>query len=139
MLDTNEISVRETTIFDAVFTVLLVAKPMKNSTKLMVSILLSPRANPLSLDGKCEAQNGECKTDSNYCDGSYQSGLCGGGNDRRCCVTKEPPPELELGDVYWNSYSGYSLSTDASSTTYSTFDAAKEQCIQLADYCQGQG
>ena len=96
-------------------------------------------ADPLFLDGKCEAQNGECKIDTNYCDGTYQSGLCGGGNNRRCCVTKEPPPELELGDVYWNSYSGYQLSTDASSTTYSTFDAAKEQCIQLADYCQGKG
>lgn len=88
-------------------------------------------------DGKCEAQNGECKNDSNYCDGTYQSGLCGGGNERKCCVTKDPPPELELGDVYWNSYSGYSLSTDASSTTYSSFEAAKEQCIILADYCQG--
>ena len=137
MLDMSEISALAITISGVVFTVLLAVKQTKNLTQPMVSCSSSFHADVFNLDGKCEAQNGECKNDSNYCDGTYQKGLCGGGNERKCCVTKEPPPELELGDVYWNSYSGYSLSTDASSTTYSTIDAAKDECIKLADYCQG--
>ena len=37
-------------------------------------------------DGHCTAQGGQCKDDTNYCNGTWQSGVCGGGNNRRCCV-----------------------------------------------------
>lgn len=36
-------------------------------------------------DGKCAAKKGECKHESNYCRGTYRSGLCGGSSSRKCC------------------------------------------------------
>eukprot|EP00090_Calanus_glacialis_P006361 TRINITY_DN14963_c0_g1_i2.p1 TRINITY_DN14963_c0_g1~~TRINITY_DN14963_c0_g1_i2.p1 ORF type:complete len:243 (-),score=48.51 TRINITY_DN14963_c0_g1_i2:58-786(-) len=36
-------------------------------------------------DGACTAAGGECKLDSNYCAGSYEGGLCGGPQERKCC------------------------------------------------------
>merc|ERR1711872_580804 len=38
-----------------------------------------------SHDGSCTAQGGICKLDSNYCEGSYFGGLCGGPANRKCC------------------------------------------------------
>jgi len=37
-------------------------------------------------DGSCDKVNGNCLDNSNYCDGSYQSGKCGGPSSRQCCV-----------------------------------------------------
>eukprot|EP00094_Tigriopus_californicus_P004622 TCALIF_04450-PA protein Name:"Similar to PGRP-SC2 Peptidoglycan-recognition protein SC2 (Drosophila melanogaster)" AED:0.37 eAED:0.37 QI:5/1/0.88/1/1/1/9/247/304 len=36
-------------------------------------------------DAACTAEGGECKLDSNYCDGVYEGGLCGGPAERSCC------------------------------------------------------
>jgi len=36
-------------------------------------------------DSECTNLGGECKLNSNYCDGSYKSGLCGGPANRQCC------------------------------------------------------
>ena len=88
-------------------------------------------------DSQCKDKGGECKTDSNYCAGDYVGGICGGGSDRRCCLGKETPPELNVGDYYWNSFSGYSLSTAIDGHSYSSIDMAKDECIKLADYCSG--
>ena len=68
--------------------------------------------------------------------GSYQSNMCGGGSNRRCCVEQN----FELGDYYWNHYSGYALSGYATSTDYkcSSLSAAQEKCISLANSCSGQ-
>ena len=33
-----------------------------------------------------QAEGGECKNDTNKCDGNYMSGVCGGPSGRRCCV-----------------------------------------------------
>ncbi|XP_078619834.1 uncharacterized protein LOC144886898 [Branchiostoma floridae x Branchiostoma japonicum] len=37
-------------------------------------------------DSACKDAGGECKDDSNYCDGSYNSGMCGGPSERKCCL-----------------------------------------------------
>ena len=86
-------------------------------------------------DQKCDAAGGECLDDSNYCRGSYQSSMCGGGTDRRCCVEQN----FELGDYYWNHYSGYALNGYATSTDYrfSSLNAAKDKCVALANSCSG--
>jgi len=44
-----------------------------------------------SHDGSCHSQGGECKLDSNYCDGSYYGGLCGGPVERKCCKSEGGP------------------------------------------------
>jgi len=36
-------------------------------------------------DGACTSQNGECKHNTNYCNGSYSGGMCGGDSSRQCC------------------------------------------------------
>ncbi|TRY68830.1 hypothetical protein TCAL_15127 [Tigriopus californicus] len=36
-------------------------------------------------DGACEEAGGDCKLNSNYCDGVYTGGKCGGPNERQCC------------------------------------------------------
>ncbi|KAJ1081554.1 hypothetical protein NDU88_001734, partial [Pleurodeles waltl] len=36
-------------------------------------------------DGGCTSKGGVCQLNSNYCDGSYSSGLCGGPTQRQCC------------------------------------------------------
>ncbi|XP_077865223.1 peptidoglycan recognition protein 3-like [Saccoglossus kowalevskii] len=37
-------------------------------------------------DSGCNNKGGTCQDDSLYCDGHYESGLCNGDSDRRCCV-----------------------------------------------------
>ncbi|CAH1249032.1 Hypp8505 [Branchiostoma lanceolatum] len=37
-------------------------------------------------DSGCSNAGGQCKMDSNYCHGQYQTGLCGGPTGRKCCV-----------------------------------------------------
>ncbi|XP_078739521.1 lysozyme g-like [Lampetra fluviatilis] len=32
---------------------------------------------------------GKCQVNSNYCGGSYSSGLCGGPNNRQCCIESQ--------------------------------------------------
>ena len=68
--------------------------------------------------------------------GTWQSGVCGGGNNRRCCVKAEPIPELQRGDYYWNTHTGYALSQTLN-YSYSSLKAAQEECIKLGDRCQG--
>jgi len=43
---------------------------------------------PLALgsDSRCTSQGGTCQTDSHACGGLYQSGLCDGASNRRCCI-----------------------------------------------------
>ncbi|KAK7090334.1 hypothetical protein V1264_010146 [Littorina saxatilis] len=43
---------------------------------------------PLSLgaDSGCTNTGGSCQTDTSACSGHYQSGLCSGAANRRCCV-----------------------------------------------------
>nr|XP_002122335.1 lysozyme 3-like [Ciona intestinalis] len=36
-------------------------------------------------DSACTSISGSCQDNSNYCDGSYSSGKCGGPSDRQCC------------------------------------------------------
>ncbi|XP_066263914.1 uncharacterized protein [Branchiostoma lanceolatum] len=37
-------------------------------------------------DSKCSNAGGQCKMDSNYCHGEYQTEMCGGPAGRKCCV-----------------------------------------------------
>ncbi|CAH1248706.1 Hypp8360 [Branchiostoma lanceolatum] len=37
-------------------------------------------------DSGCSNAEGQCKMDSNFCNGQYQTGLCGGPTERKCCV-----------------------------------------------------
>ncbi|KAI8520535.1 hypothetical protein Bbelb_002890 [Branchiostoma belcheri] len=37
-------------------------------------------------DGACDGAGGECKDDSNYCNGHYNTGMCGGPSERKCCL-----------------------------------------------------
>ncbi|XP_061436645.1 lysozyme g-like isoform X1 [Lethenteron reissneri] len=40
-------------------------------------------------DGQCTDMGGKCQVNSNYCGGSYSSGLCGGPNNRQCCIESQ--------------------------------------------------
>nr|XP_039269898.1 uncharacterized protein LOC120344668 isoform X2 [Styela clava] len=45
-------------------------------------------------DGPCQSQmSGNCQYNSNYCDGLYYSGYCGGPSERQCCSNKFPPTD----------------------------------------------
>ncbi|XP_078620532.1 uncharacterized protein LOC144887281 isoform X2 [Branchiostoma floridae x Branchiostoma japonicum] len=37
-------------------------------------------------DSSCSNAGGQCKMDSNFCHGQYQTGICGGPAGRKCCV-----------------------------------------------------
>ena len=37
-------------------------------------------------DGECDNIDGKCMDSSNYCNGNYLSGKCGGTNSRQCCA-----------------------------------------------------
>nr|XP_039265697.1 lysozyme g-like [Styela clava] len=38
-------------------------------------------------DGECDTAGGDCHHNSNYCDGTYYNGKCGGPSERQCCVS----------------------------------------------------
>merc|ERR1719394_90630 len=99
-------------------------------------------------DGYCNESGGECKHETNYCNGNYNAGMCGGPSERKCCLSSGgggdnggngPLPEFNVGDIYWNHYGGYALSRYATSTGYSygTLKAAQDRCIELGDLCSG--
>lgn len=50
----------------------------------VIFCLLVPLA--LGADTGCTNQGGACQTDTLTCSGHYQSGLCSGASNRRCCV-----------------------------------------------------
>jgi len=79
---------------------------------------------------------GRCLDDTNYCQYTYSSGMCGGGSSRKCCVEES----FEFGDYYWNHYTGYALSGYAtpSNYQYSSLSAAQSACISLANSCSGK-
>jgi len=86
-------------------------------------------------DGACTDAGGNCQHDTNYCDGSYQSNMCGGGSSRKCCLQQS----FNQGDYYWNHYSSYALDGYATSTNYrfSSLSQAQQKCIDLGDMCSG--
>ncbi|XP_076802570.1 uncharacterized protein LOC143446696 [Clavelina lepadiformis] len=40
-------------------------------------------------DEPCEEALGTCQNSTNFCNGKYEDGLCGGPGDRKCCDTKQ--------------------------------------------------
>ena len=65
-------------------------------------------------DSACNGVSGECKHNTNFCDGSYLTGFCGGGASRQCCQPPSEPP------------------TDPPATTANPGDAA---CLALSGTC----
>ncbi|CAG5113668.1 Oidioi.mRNA.OKI2018_I69.chr2.g7758.t1.cds [Oikopleura dioica] len=89
-------------------------------------------------DSRCTAAGGECKHNTNYCNGTYQSGLCGGGASRQCCTGKEDPdPPVDVGGDYFNRYYGYKLGGKISGEDFSSLSSAKNRCSTLGSSCSG--
>ncbi|CAG5095182.1 Oidioi.mRNA.OKI2018_I69.XSR.g14067.t1.cds [Oikopleura dioica] len=64
-------------------------------------------------DGKCTSAGGECKHNTNYCNGYYSSGLCGGGSARQCCKTGSTNCELLTYSNTWvKGYNGLTVKID---------------------------
>ncbi|KAH3691048.1 peptidoglycan-recognition protein SC2-like [Dreissena polymorpha] len=51
-----------------------------------VAIVLALVFQVQGADEGCTAASGHCQDDSIHCSGSYQSGLCSGAANRRCCI-----------------------------------------------------
>ena len=110
----------------------------------------------LQHDSGCSALGGECKLNSNYCDGSYQSGLCGGPANRQCCSQGESWPwvcDIDCHHWLWHprwcewvsqgglqvrvGRSGHQLSQPhVSQQTISVCSPCRDQCLQRCGQLQ---
>lgn len=59
----------------------------------------------LGSDSRCTGQGGTCQTDSHHCGGVYQSGLCDGASNRRCCIDADAACTGQHGHCQTDSHS----------------------------------
>ena len=49
-------------------------------------------------DEPCEEALGTCQNSTNFCNGKYEDGMCGGPGERKCCDTKQEGGKREVLD-----------------------------------------
>eukprot|EP00090_Calanus_glacialis_P007402 TRINITY_DN15843_c0_g1_i10.p1 TRINITY_DN15843_c0_g1~~TRINITY_DN15843_c0_g1_i10.p1 ORF type:complete len:442 (-),score=115.12 TRINITY_DN15843_c0_g1_i10:64-1389(-) len=82
----------DTLCFPGVHTCIAGVAPLHCSTGLQCCIVCDDTCEAVDgwfqvhRDNFCDGIGGSCKHESNYCEGSYEVGMCGGPADRKCCA-----------------------------------------------------